>query len=82
MNGSVTIHRAARRILGPAREIRMDYGTYSFSFDHELHLHLPGRLGMPAGRLRGTTGKSLVRMGLRHPPGFNSREAEPHPDGG
>jgi hypothetical protein len=67
-NTIVTLRR-----ISPGEEIRMDYGTYSFSFDHEFTCTC-GAWGC-RGQVRRNDWKSLVRMGLRLP-GFMRAEAE------
>jgi hypothetical protein len=63
----------ALRGISPGEEIRMDYGTYSFSFDHEFTC----TCGAWAcrGQVRRDDWKSLVRTGLRLP-GFMSAEVD------
>jgi SET domain len=55
---------ALRRITA-GEEIRMDYGTFSFSFDHEFTC----RCGSPwcRGQVRRDDWRGLVRAGLRLP---------------
>lgn len=64
----VALHR-----ISPGEEIRMDYGTYSFSFDHEFTCTC-GAWGC-RGQVRRDDWKSLVRTGLRLP-GFMRAEAD------
>jgi len=59
--------------ISAGEEIRMDYGTYSFSFDHEFTCTC-GAWGC-RGRVRRDDWKSLVRTGLRLP-GFMRAEAD------
>jgi hypothetical protein len=59
--------------ISPGEEIRMDYGTYSFSFDHEFTCAC-GAWGC-RGKVRRDDWKSLVRMGLRLP-GFMRAEVD------
>jgi hypothetical protein len=58
--------------ISPGEEIRMDYGTYSFSFDHEFTCTC-GAWGC-RGQVRRDDWKTLVRAGLRLP-GFMRAEA-------
>ena len=55
----------ALRSIAPGEEIRMDYGTYSFSFDHEFAC----RCGATwcRGKVTGNDWPELVRAGLRLP---------------
>ncbi len=55
----------ALRTISPGEEIRMDYGTYSFSFDHEFTC----RCGASwcRGKVTGNDWPELVRAGLRLP---------------
>jgi hypothetical protein len=55
----------ALRPIAAGEEIRMDYGTFSFSFDHEFAC----RCGAPAcrGRVTSRDWPALVRAGLRLP---------------
>jgi hypothetical protein len=62
----------ALRRISPGEEIRMDYGTYSFSFDHEFTCTCGG-WGC-RGAVRRDDCKALVRAGLRLP-GFMRAEA-------
>jgi SET domain-containing protein len=61
------------RRIWAGEEIRMDYGTYSFSFDHEFACTC-GAWGC-RGQVRRHDWKSLVRAGLRLP-GFMRGEAD------
>jgi hypothetical protein len=63
----------ALRSIAPGEEIRMDYGTYSFSFDHEFAC----TCGAWSCRrqVQRNDWKSLVRAGLRLP-GFMRAEAD------
>jgi SET domain-containing protein len=63
----------ALRAIAPGEEIRMDYGTYSFSFDHEF-VCACGAWGC-RGQVRRDDWKSLVRAGLRLP-AFMRAEAD------
>jgi len=63
----------ALRVISAGEEIRMDYGTYSFSFDHEFTCAC-GAWGC-RGAVRRDDWKSLVRAGLRLP-GFMRAEAD------
>jgi SET domain-containing protein len=63
----------ALRNITPGEEIRMDYGTYSFSFDHEFTC-LCGAWGC-RGQVRRDDWRALVRAGLRLP-GFMRAEAD------
>jgi hypothetical protein len=63
----------ALRGITPGEEIRMDYGTYSFSFDHEFTCSC-GAWGC-RGQVRRHDWESLVRTGLRLP-GFMRGEAD------
>ena len=58
-------HIVALRRISPGEEIRMDYGTYSFSFDHEFSC----ACGAPWCRRKVTQNDwpGLVRAGLRLP---------------
>jgi SET domain-containing protein len=58
-------HIMALRRISPDEEIRMDYGTYSFSFDHEFRC----ACGAPwcRGSVRRDDWRALVRTGLRLP---------------
>ena len=53
------------RSIGAGEEIRMDYGTFTFSFDHEFDC----RCGAPWCRRRvtGNDWRDLLRTGLRLP---------------
>lgn len=51
--------------ISPGEEIRMDYGTYSFSFDHEFTCTC-GAWGC-RGQIRRNDWRHLVRIGLRLP---------------
>lgn len=62
----------ALRAISAGEEIRMDYGTYSFSFDHEFTCTC-GAWGC-RGAVRRDDWKGLVRAGLRLP-GFMRAEA-------
>ena len=55
----------ALRPIAAGEEIRMDYGTFSFSFDHEFAC----RCGAPAcrGKVTASDWPDLVRAGLRLP---------------
>ena len=59
----------ALRRIGDGEEIRMDYGTFSFSFDHEFTC----RCGAPAcrGKVTARDWPDLVRAGLRLPAFMN-----------
>ncbi|MEJ0075673.1 MAG: SET domain-containing protein [Alphaproteobacteria bacterium] len=59
--------------ISPGEEIRMDYGSYSFSFDHEFTCTC-GAWGC-RGKVQRDDWKSLVRMGLRLP-GFMRAEVD------
>jgi hypothetical protein len=59
--------------ISPGEEIRMDYGTYSFSFDHEFACTC-GVWGC-RGQVRRDDWKGLVRAGLRLP-GFMRAQAD------
>ena len=59
--------------ISAGEEIRMDYGTYSFSFDHEFTCTC-GAWGC-RGQVRRDDWKNLVRTGLRLP-GFMRAEAD------
>jgi len=61
----------ALRGISAGEEIRMDYGTYSFSFDHEFACTC-GTWGC-RGRVQRDDWKALVRVGLRLP-GFMRAE--------
>jgi SET domain-containing protein len=61
------------RRIWPGEEIRMDYGTYSFSFDHEFTCAC-GAWGC-RGKVRRDDWPGLVRAGLRVP-GFMRAEAD------
>jgi len=63
----------ALRGISGGEEIRMDYGSYSFSFDHEFTCTC-GAWGCRGG-VRRDDWKSLVRTGLRLP-GFMRVEAD------
>jgi len=63
----------AVRGISAGEEIRMDYGTYSFSFDHEFTCTC-GAWGC-RGRVRRDDWKSMVRTGLRLP-GFMRVKAD------
>jgi hypothetical protein len=63
----------ALQAISPGEQIRMDYGTYSFSFDHEFACTC-GSWGC-RGKVRRDDWKSLVRAGLRLP-GFMRMEAD------
>ena len=63
----------ALRGISPGEEIRMDYGTYSFSFDHEFACTC-GAWGC-RGRVQRDDWKGLVRTGLRLP-GFMRAEVD------
>jgi hypothetical protein len=63
----------ALRGISAGEEIRMDYGTYSFSFDHEFTCTC-GAWGC-RGKVRRDDWPSLVRAGLRLP-GFMRAEAD------
>ena len=68
-----TDHIVALVRIAPGEEIRMDYGTYSFSLDHEFTC----RCGAPwcRGHVTRRDWPDLVRAGLRLP-GFMRREAD------
>jgi len=68
LDAIVALHR-----ISPGEEIRMDYGTYSFSFDHEFTCTC-GAWGC-RGQVRRDDWKNLVRTGLRLP-GFMRAEAD------
>jgi hypothetical protein len=55
----------ALRSIGAGEEIRMDYGTFTFSFDHEFDC----RCGAPwcRGRVTANDWRDLLRTGLRLP---------------
>ena len=59
----------ALRPIAAGEEIRMDYGTFSFSFDHEFAC----RCGAPAcrGKVTANDWTDLVRAGLRLPAFMN-----------
>ena len=63
----------ALRAIATGEEIRMDYGTFSFSFDHDFAC----RCGAAAcrGKVTGNDWPGLVRRGLRLP-GFMRELAE------
>src|SRR6201999_4032354 len=63
----------ALRAIAPDEEIRMDYGTYSFSFDH-LFTCTCGALWC-RGRVTRDDWRDLVRTGLRLP-GFMRERAD------
>lgn len=63
----------ALRAISPGEEIRMDYGTYSFSFDHEFTCTC-GAWGCRS-QVRHDDWKGLVRAGLRLP-GFMRAEVD------
>jgi hypothetical protein len=63
----------ALHAISPGEEIRMDYGTYSFSFDHEFTCTC-GAWGC-RGAVRRDDWKALVRAGLRLP-GFMRAEVD------
>ena len=63
----------ALRTISPGEEIRMDYGTYSFSFDHEFTCRC-GAWGC-RGAVRRHDWTALVRAGLRLP-GFMRAEVD------
>jgi hypothetical protein len=63
----------ALQAISPGEEIRMDYGTYSFSFDHEFTCAC-GAWGCRR-QVRHDDWKSLVRTGLRLP-GFMRAEVD------
>jgi len=58
-------HIVALRRISPGEEIRMDYGTFSFSFDHGFSCAC-GEWGC-RGRVRRDDWRALVRTGLRLP---------------
>jgi hypothetical protein len=58
--------------IAAGREIRMDYGTFSFSFDHEFVCRC-GAWGC-RGKVRRDDWRELVRLGLRLP-SFMRRQA-------
>jgi SET domain-containing protein len=59
------------RPIAAGEEIRMDYGTFSFSFDHEFSC----RCGAPScrGRVTARDWPDLVRAGLRLPAFMRAR---------
>jgi hypothetical protein len=63
----------ALRAISPGEEIRMDYGTYSFSFDHEFTCACGS--WSCRGAVRRDDWKTLVRTGLRLP-GFMRAEVD------
>jgi SET domain-containing protein len=63
----------ALRAISPGEEIHMDYGTYSFSFDHEFTCTCGA--WSCRGQVRRDDWKSLVRTGLRLP-GFMRAEVD------
>jgi len=63
----------ALHAISAGEEIRMDYGTYSFSFDHEFTCTC--RAWSCRGQVRRDDWKSLVRTGLRLP-GFMRAEVD------
>jgi hypothetical protein len=60
----------ALRPIAAGEEIRMDYGTFSFSFDHDFAC----RCGAPQcrGKVQASDWPGLVRAGLRLPAFMNS----------
>ena len=70
-DGADTI--VALRAISPAEEISMDYGTYSFSFDHEFACACGA--WSCRGAVRRDDWKALVRTGLRLP-GFMRAEVD------
>jgi hypothetical protein len=70
-NGVGTI--GALRAISAGEEIRMDYGTYSFSFDHEFTCTCGA--WRCRGQVRRDDWKNLVRTGLRLP-GFMRAEVD------
>lgn len=58
-------HIVALLRVSPGEEIRMDYGTFSFSFDHDFTCAC-GAWGC-RGRVRRADWRALVRGGLRLP---------------
>lgn len=58
-------HIVALRRIAPGEEIRMDYGTYSFSFDHEFTCACAAP--WCRGKVRRDDWPELVRAGLRLP---------------
>jgi uncharacterized protein len=66
-------HIVALRAIPAGEEIRMDYGTFSFSFDHEFTC----RCGAAncRGKVTANDWPALVRAGLRLP-GFMRERAE------
>jgi SET domain-containing protein len=66
-------HIVALRRISPGEEIRMDYGTFSFSFDHDFSCAC-GAWGC-RGAVRRDDWRALVRTGLRLP-GFMRLHAD------
>jgi SET domain-containing protein len=58
-------HIVALQRIAPGEEIRMDYGTFSFSFDHDFTCAC-GAWGC-RGQVRRDDWRALVRTGLRLP---------------
>ena len=58
-------HIVALRRISPGEEIRMDYGTFSFSFDHDFKCTCGA--WRCRGRVRRDDWQALVRTGLRLP---------------
>jgi hypothetical protein len=63
----------ALRRISPDEELRMDYGTYSFSFDHEFRCTCAAP--WCRGSVRRDDWRALVRTGLRLP-GFMRASAD------
>jgi len=68
-----TDHIVALVRIAPGEQIRMDYGTYSFSFDHEFACRCGAR--WCRGRVTRRDWPDLVRGGLRLP-GFMRVQAD------
>ncbi len=58
-------HIVALTSIAAGEEIRMDYGTFSFSFDHDFVCHCGAR--WCRGRVRHDDWTELLRLGLRLP---------------
>jgi hypothetical protein len=67
-----TDHIVALVRIAPGEQIRMDYGTYTFSFDHAFTCRCGAR--SCRGRVTRNDWRDLVRGGLRLP-GFMRKEA-------
>jgi SET domain-containing protein len=64
-------HIVALLRISPGEELRMDYGTFSFSFDHDFTCTC-GAWGC-RGRVRRDDWQALVRSGLRLPAFMRAR---------